>query len=61
MFILFLPIILIVRIYMLVEWLVRKICKRPKPKEKSEEERLFELMENYFGCVEIGDCRKNKR
>ena len=49
--ILILPIILIIRIYMLIEWLVRKIFNRPKPKEKTNEERLFDLMENYFGCV----------
>lgn len=51
LFILILPIVLIIRGYMLVEWLVRKIFNRPKPKEKTNEERLFDLMENYFGCV----------
>lgn len=50
--ILILPIVLIIRGYMLVEWLVRKIFNRPKPKEKTNEERLFDLMVNYFGCVE---------
>ena len=46
-----LPIVLVIRGYMLIEWLVRKIFNRPKPKEKTNEERLFDLMENYFGCV----------
>ena len=46
-----LPIVLVIRGYMLIEWLVRKIFNRPKPKEKNNEERLFDLMENYFGCV----------
>lgn len=51
LFILILPIVLVIRGYMLVEWLVRKIFNRPKPKSKTNEERLFDLMENYFGCV----------
>ena len=46
-----LPIVLVIRGYMLIEWLVRRIFNRPKPKEKTNEERLFDLMENYFGCV----------
>ena len=49
--ILILPIALVIRVYMLMEWLIRKILNRPKPKEKTNEERLFDLMENYFGCV----------
>ena len=46
-----LPIVLVIRGYMLIEWLVRKIFNRPKPKEKTNEERLFDLMENFLGCV----------
>lgn len=49
--VLVLPVVLAILIYKFVEWLVRKICNCPKPKEKTDEERLFELMENYFGCV----------
>ena len=49
--ILILPIVLVVRGYMSIEWLVRKILNRPKSKEKTTEERLFDLMENYFGCI----------
>ena len=49
--ILLLPIVVVIRGYMFLEWLVRKILNRPKPKRKTEEERLFDLMENYFGCV----------
>lgn len=49
--ILFLPIVIVIRGYIFLEWLVRKILNRPKPKEKTNEERLFDLMENYFGCV----------
>lgn len=49
--ILILPIVLIIRAYMLIGWLIRKIFNRPKQKEKTNEERLFDLMENYFGCV----------
>lgn len=51
LFILMLPIVLIVWIYMFFEWLVRKIIRRPKPKEKTNEEKLFDLMENYLHCV----------
>lgn len=51
LFILALPICLIIKFYILVEWVIRKICNCPKPKEKTEEERLFDLMENHFGCL----------
>ena len=51
LFILVLPIVVVIRGYVFLEWLVRKILNRPKPKGKTEEERLFDLMENYFGCV----------
>ena len=49
--ILILPIVLIIRSYMLIEWLIRNIFKRRKPRQKTNEERLFDLMENYLGCV----------
>lgn len=49
--ILVLPIVLIIRGCLFIEWLVRRIINRPKPKEKTNEERLLDLMENYFGCV----------
>lgn len=49
--ILVLPIVLIFKLYTLIEWAIRKICNRPKPKAKTTEERLFNLMEGYFGCV----------
>ena len=49
--ILVLPIALVFRGYLFIEWLVRKICNRPKPKEKTNEERLIYLMENYCGCT----------
>ena len=51
LFILLLPIVLIIRIYIFMEWLIRKIFNRPKLKGKTNEERLVDLMENYFGCV----------
>ena len=51
LFILILPIAVVIWGYVFLEWLVRKILNRPKPKEKTNEERLFDLMENYFGCV----------
>ena len=51
LFVFLLPIVLVIKGYLLVEWLVRKICNRPKPKEKTNKERLFDLMKNYFDCV----------
>ena len=51
LFVLFLPICLLVWGYMFIEWLVRKLFNCPKPKQKTDEERLFDLMENYLGCV----------
>ena len=51
LFLFVLPIVLVVRAYVFLKWLVRKISNRPVPKEKTNEERLFELMENYFSCV----------
>jgi hypothetical protein len=49
LFILFLPVILICWIYQFIQWSVRKIRKSPKP--KTTEDKLFDLMENYFGCM----------
>ena len=49
--ILILPIALVIRIYVFIEWLIRKIFNRPKSKEKTNEERLLDLMENHLGCV----------
>ena len=46
-----LPIVLAFRLYVFVEWLIRKICNHPKSKEKTNEERLLDLMENHFGCI----------
>ena len=51
LFVVVLPIILVVRMYMFIEWIVRKIFNHPKPKEKTDKERLFDLMENYLECV----------
>lgn len=45
------PIILLFKLYTLIKWIVGKICNNPKPKEITTEERLFDLMENYLGCV----------
>jgi len=50
-FIFILPIVVVIRVYMFLEWLVRKMLNHPKPKGKTDEERLFDLMENYFGCI----------
>ena len=49
--VLLLPLALVFWLYRFIEWLIRKICNRPKPKEKTNKERLFDLMVNYFGCT----------
>ena len=49
--ILLMPIVLVIKLYTLVEGFIRKIVNRPKPKGKTNEERLFDLMENYCGCI----------
>lgn len=51
--ILFLPVLLIVKLYTLTEWTVRKLLNRPKPREKTEADGLYDLMENHLGCKEI--------
>lgn len=50
-FILLLPIILIIRIYFLFVWIIRKVFKFSKPKEETPEDRLYALMENYLNCI----------
>lgn len=49
--ILILPIALVIRGYIFLKRFVRKMLNRPTPKELTNEERLFELMEKYIGCV----------
>jgi len=46
-----LPVVMLIKLYMLVEWVVRKLLKKPKPKEQTTEERLFDLMENHLCCI----------
>ncbi len=51
LFIILLPVILIFRLYMGIKWCIRKIFKQPKP--KTTEDKLYDLMERYFGCVRM--------
>lgn len=51
LFLLALPVVLIFKLYVMIEWCFRKLCNRPKPKAKTTEERLCDLMENYLGCT----------
>lgn len=51
LFILLLPMYIVAKLYALIEWIVRKICNRPKVKETTTEDKLFDLMENHLGCV----------
>ena len=49
--ILVLPIILLIWLYMLFEWIIRKLIKKQRAKAKTTEEKLFDLMENHLGCI----------
>lgn len=51
LFIFLLPIVLVVKAYQLIEWCIRKVCKRPKPKAPTTEDKLYDLMENRLGCI----------
>ena len=50
LWIILLPIIIIVKVYLFFSWIVRKLFKKTIPKEKSLEEKLSILMENYLNC-----------
>ena len=50
LWIILIPIIIIVKVYLFFSWVVRKLFKRTKPKEESLEDRLYNLMENHLGC-----------
>ena len=43
------PILLLFKIYELIDWIVRKISKKPKP--ITTEGKLFDLMVNKLGCI----------
>ena len=45
------PVLLIYWACVLVKRLLRKLRGKPLPKEKTTEERLYDLMENRLGCV----------
>lgn len=50
LWIILIPIIVVVKVYLFFSWLIRKIFKRSKPKEESLEDKLYNLMENHLGC-----------
>ena len=50
LWIILIPIIVIVKVYLFFSWVVRKLFKRIKPEEESLEDRLYNLMENHLGC-----------
>ncbi len=50
LWIILIPIIIIVKVYLFFSWVVRKLFKKTKPKEESMEDRLYNLMENHLGC-----------
>lgn len=50
LWILLLPLVVIVYVYRFFDWIVRKIINKPRPKEETSEDNLFDLMENYLNC-----------
>ena len=50
LWIILIPIIVVVKVYLFFSWLIRKIFKRSKHKEESLEDKLYNLMENDLGC-----------
>ena len=50
LWIILIPIIIIVKVYLFFSWVVRKLFKRTKPREEFLEDRLYNLMENHLGC-----------
>ncbi len=55
LFILLLPIIVIIRLYQVVAWVVRKLLKREEKMPKTTEEKLLDLMINHLGCIRKED------
>ena len=53
LFIFLFPIILIFTIYSFFSWVIRKILKKPDPKQESKEDKLYNLMENHLNCTRI--------
>lgn len=51
LWILLLPIVVIVYVYRFFDWIVRKIINKPRPKEETAEDNLFDLMESYLHCT----------
>ena len=51
LWIILIPIIIIVKVYLFFSWVVRKLFKKTKPKEESLEDKLYNLMENHLNCT----------
>ena len=51
LWIILIPIIIIVKVYLFFSWVVRKLFKRTNPKEESLEDKLYNLMENHLNCT----------
>ena len=52
LFIFVIPFILVFKAYMGIRWLIRKILRRPTPKDETPADRLCSLMETVFGCTQ---------
>lgn len=51
LFIFFLPLIIVYKVCISCSRMIRKIRKLPIRKEKTTEDKLFDLMENHLNCV----------
>ena len=53
LFILTLPLVLLYKLYTIIEFCIRKVFKRTKPKVKTTEDKLYDLMEQHLNCIRM--------
>ena len=51
--ILILPFALILKIFDIIKWFIRKLSKQTKPTSMTTEDKLYDLMEKHLNCVRI--------
>ena len=51
--ILTLPLVLLYKLYTIIEFCIRKVFKRTKPKVKTTEDKLYDLMEQHLNCIRM--------
>lgn len=53
LFIIFLPVLIFLEVCFFFSCVVRRILKKPIPKQETNENRLCNLMENHLGCKRV--------